>query len=329
MSHTALGCWGRVSTVANGGNLGRNKLPWGQELWDRLDMAVHDEMKRILISRRFVPLVLMPDALTVPADTVTEGEDQDGYLEVNEAAVTSLIEIWVEFALTKQQVEGEDKLCTAVTLATRAANKLAQGEDLLIYQGDSVIRTDSLFTRGRIRTRAGPGPGGLATLGPLDRERQVIPVSFTEPTEGTYGEETFAAVASAYSRLQDDGHYGPYSLVLPTVPFADTRRPLANTLIMPADRILPLVEGRFYGTGTLPEEPNLVGVLVSIGGNSLDIVIGRDATTAFVQEDNEGMYRFRVFERFALRDKDPTSRILLDFARTNGSGTKPQARDKG
>jgi hypothetical protein len=43
------------------------------------------------------------------------------------------------------------------------------------------------------------------------------------------------------------------------------------------------------------------------------MVVSRDATTAFVQEDNEGLYRFRVFERFALRDKDPTSRILLEF----------------
>jgi len=300
--------------VANDSNLGRDKLPWGKELWNRLDMAVHDEMKRIMITRRFVPIVPMPEALTVPADTVTENENQDRPLEVNEAAVTSLIEIWVEFALTKQQVEAEDKLSTAVTLATRAANKLAQGEDLLTFQGNPVIKTDPLFTKGRIRTRAGPGPNGLATLGPLDKERQVIKVPFTDPEQGTYGEETFGAVASAYSRLQDNGHYGPYSLVLPTVPFADTRRPLANTLIMPADRILPLVEGRFYGTGTLPEKPNLVGVLISIGGNSLDIVIGRDATTAFVQEDNEGLYRFRVFERFALRDKDPQSRILLDFA---------------
>ncbi len=302
--------------MANDSNLGRDKLPWGKELWDRLDAAVHDEIKRILISRRFVPIVLMPGALTAPADTITEGDDQEARpLEVNEAAVTSLIEAWVEFALTKQQVEAEDKLSTAVTLATRAANKLAQGEDLLIYHGDPVIKTDPLFTTGRIRTRAGPGPNGLATLGSLDKEQQVIPVPFTDSAQGTYGEETFAAVASAYSRLQDGGHYGPYSLVLPTVPFADTRRPLASTLIMPADRILPLVEGRFYGTGTLPEEPNLFGVLVSIGGNSLDMVIGRDATTAFVQEDNEGLYRFRVFERFALRDKDPTSRTLLDFAR--------------
>jgi uncharacterized linocin/CFP29 family protein len=82
---------------------------------------------------------------------------------------------------------------------------------------------------------------------------------------------------------------------------------------MPADRIVSLVEGRFYGTGTLPEIPELLGVMLSVGGNSIDLVIGRDATTAFVQEDSKGLYRFRVFERFALRDKDPTSRMLLRF----------------
>jgi hypothetical protein len=38
-----------------------------------------------------------------------------------------------------------------------------------------------------------------------------------------------------------------------------------------------------------------------------------DATTAFMQEDPEGRYRFRVYERFALRLKDKTAVIRLEF----------------
>jgi uncharacterized linocin/CFP29 family protein len=61
----------RFKVASNGGNLGRDKLSWAQELWDRVDAAVHDEMKRTLIARRFIPVVpVAPDALTVAADTI-------------------------------------------------------------------------------------------------------------------------------------------------------------------------------------------------------------------------------------------------------------------
>jgi len=80
----------------------------------------------------------------------------------------------------------------------------------------------------------------------------------------------------------------------------------------------------FYGSGTLPVNtpatslggPNasFVGVLVSLGGNTMDLVVGLDATTAFMQQDPNGNYRFRVVERFALRLKDTTGVIRLEFA---------------
>jgi uncharacterized linocin/CFP29 family protein len=311
----------------NNGSLNREKLPWPQDLWDRIDMAVHDEMKRILIGRRFIPLVLAsPDTLTVAADTVIVNPGgpaelaNKGMLQVNEAAITEMIEVWVEFSLTKQQVEREEKLSTAVHLAIQAANLLAQGEDLLINQGNDVLQFNPLFLEGRIHTRAGPGPVGLANREslPNNGDGQVIDVSFADAAQESYGEKTFGAVGDAYARLQGRGHYGPYALVLPPKPNADTRRPLATTLIMPADRIISLVYDKFYGTGTLPEIPELLGVMLSWGGNTIDLVIGRDATAAFLQEDTQGLYRFRVFERFALRDKNPSSRFLLRFEKPGG-----------
>src|SRR5262249_11107527 len=113
------------------------------------------------------------------------------------------------------------------------------------------------------------------------------------------------------SDLQKRGQYGPYALVLHTDIYADTYAPLEKTLIMPADRIKPLLmEKGFFGTGTLPL---LSGLLLSVGGNTVDLVIGRDATTAFMQEERGGLYLFRVFERFAVRDKDPQGRVKLGF----------------
>ncbi|MGC5561798.1 encapsulin [Streptomyces sp. FR-108] len=286
-------------------NLGRDKLPWSEDRWRFIDQAVHDEAARTRIGRRFMPIVPLADVLTAPADTIVRNA---GVLTVPEAMVTPLVELWVEFSLTKQQVEAEDDLATTVTLATRAANLLAQGEDLLIFQGNGAIENAELFLRQVLKVRAGPPGPGLADPDALEKDQVIV----VPPTSGNdrFGENTFTSVSQAYALLQQKGHYGPYTLVLPTVPYADTFAPLTSTLIMPADRIRPLVEDRLFGTGTLEAH---TGVLASLGGNTLDFVVGRDATTAFVQEDSEGLYRFRVFERFALRDKARSSRILLKF----------------
>jgi len=132
---------------------------------------------------------------------------------------------------------------------------------------------------------------------------------------GGYGEETVRAVAQAYSLLQSKGQYGPYALVLRTEEYADTFEPLKNTLVMPADRIKPLMTQGFFGTGTLPE---VTGVLLSLGGATMDVMVGIDPVTAFLQIDNDGMYRFRVFERFALPVKDPAAIVRLQFAPNGG-----------
>lgn len=144
-------------------------------------------------------------------------------------------------------------------------------------------------------------------------------------TQSRYGENTFAAVAEGYSRLQDRGHYGPYALVLHDRIYADTYAPLKTTLIMPADRIKPLVTVKdnsmvsemFYGTGTLPIlDPDKAkiptGLLVSLGGNTMDLVIMTPPTVS--QLPQEGTFHpFQVTEQFALRLKDTTAVIRFEF----------------
>src|SRR5262249_19157659 len=225
------------------------------------------------------------------------------------------------FALTPQQVDHETGNImelghsTAVTLATRAANLLAQAEDLVVFSGQNAISTNTLFQSGIVLNRGTPTDTGLLDLSPGSPplpDAQIIPVKLKDPAvPGVYAENTFAAVAKGYSVLQGNGQYGPYALVLQTTPYADTYAPLPDTLILTADRLKPLMTAGFFGTGTLfsnaPKEPGVTGftgytgVLVSLGGNTMDLVVGLDATTAFMQQDIDGAYRFRVLERFALR----------------------------
>jgi hypothetical protein len=150
-----------------------------------------------------------------------------------------------------------------------------------------------------------------------------------------YVENTVGAIDTAYSLLQAAGHYGPYAAILYYYPYADSYAPLPTTLILPSDRIRPLMTEGYFGTGSLPGIPNPVsppaagplptipnptfpptqsmGLVVSTGGNSMDVVVGQDPVTAFSQLDPNGNYLFRVLTRFALRLKDPSAVIRLEF----------------
>jgi hypothetical protein len=311
-------------------NLGREKLDWGKETWANIDKAVHDEAHRVRIAMKYIPICMTTsDALSIPADTI-ETVDQNGVgipLMVDEGKTISIFEILTGFSMTKQQVSREGDVKTAITLATRATNILMQGEDILMFQGDDALEKSEnahpLFKSGRIRHRNNSfGPGLLGAVagipqtsgGPSSQTILVYPTRVDTETVALnrYGENTFGAVSEAYSRLQSKGHYGPYALALHSDIYADTFAPLPTTLIMPADRIKPLVTAGFHGTGTLPFR---TGVLVSLGGNTMDLVVGMDAITVFLQEDTEGLYQFRVFERFTLRLKDDTAVIKLEFER--------------
>jgi uncharacterized linocin/CFP29 family protein len=308
-------------------NFGREKLPWSPEIWKRIDWAVHNECQRTKVARQFLPLYGPIDGgqTTIHSDTIAIVEKS---LSVDETATTPLVEIVVDFKLTAQQVDREEELMTAVTLAGRAANLLAQAEDMLIFQGQAVVKQHPLFKEGKVRFLSGNAGTGLLGNLPANQIIEVPPIS-ENPLR--FGENTFEKVAEAYSLLQsgddlEQAHYGPYALVLQFKQYADTYAPvltnqaaLANTLAITADRIKPLVTAGFHGTGTVTER---TGLLVSLGGNTMDLVVGIDVMTTFLQEDPDGRYRFRVFGRFALRRKDSTAIIKLVFLQEAANPTK-------
>lgn len=81
-------------------------------------------------------------------------------------------------------------------------------------------------------------------------------------------------------------------------------------MVTTADRIKPLVEGGFYGTGTLPSDQ---GLLVALGGDPTSLYVGQEATTEFVRKA-EGKYFFRVVERVQFVARDARALVLLKFS---------------
>lgn len=343
-----------AAPAANGGTTSihgkaRAKVPLSADAWKRIDDAVEHEVKRTRIGKRFLKTTTVPPKTTsVPSDAYIVSA-ANPILSVDEGATIRLCEYYVEFEMTPQQVDQEEGdfqtlgHSTAVTLATKAANTLAQAEDTLIFQGQNALASNvvnnlnvgsSLFSQDFVLTLNDNTPVDTGLLnfalgavappcnGPSTPTGSV-PVVTVAPLKGAqpygviYGANTFTAVADAYSQLQAKGHYGPYALVLHTVPYADTYAPVAD-LTVTADRIKPLMSAGFFGTGTLP--PNSTapaapyyGVMVSLGGNTMDLVVGMEPFCTYMQEGTDGNYMFRVLERFALRIKDATAIVVLQF----------------
>ncbi len=286
-------------------NLGRANLDWSTDNWNSVDHDVHDEVVRVEIARKFMPVYMTTsEARYVPADTVDTTDPQT--LTVDESKQISIFEISVGFALTQQQVDlvTEGDMSTMTTLALRAANIVGGAKDELIWKGDRAL-TEDLFTSKRVNHRNASFGKGL-----LDLAEETIEVPFAGGSPDSYGENTFAKVAEGYAKLQAKGEYGPYAIVFHTIPFAKAYEPLKTTLITPADAIKGLVTECFYGTGTL--DP-FTGLLISLGGNTVDLAIGQDAITANMQVDINRQSQFMVYTRFALRAKDPRAFIKFHF----------------
>src|SRR6266446_41656 len=103
-------------------SLGREQVEWSGNVWQPIDDAVHDEFHRSTVGLKFIPFHgQLDNAMTVPADVIDITT-----MTINEADVTALVEFGIDFGLTRQQTASEEQNQAGVTLATRAANMLAQ-----------------------------------------------------------------------------------------------------------------------------------------------------------------------------------------------------------
>ncbi len=278
-------------------NLGRDQL-WTPQIWADIDKAVLDEVGAIRVVQKVFNGTTAPNSSNVPADEFDPDE-----MRIAEGRTKPFLELSVEFSLTQSQVDNEATLHTARTLAKLAAKSLALAEDTLLLQGSRADLPQIVKVNNK-----GSAEDGI--IG--DREERELTVKPLEAGSGSigYGPHLFTAVVQGIAELTKRGQPGPYALLLESSVYADAFSPVANTLATTADRLTPLLPGGFYGTGALPKE---TGLLVSLGGDATTIYVAQDATTAYTQENKDGRYLFRVFERVQFVARDRTSAVNLKF----------------
>ncbi len=277
-------------------NYGRDEV-WSPAIWTEIDKAVLAEVGRIRVSQMVFPGSQNGNGQCVPKDVFDPAT-----MTIAEGQTKPFLEISLEFELTQGQVDNEATLHTGKTLARLAAKSVALAEDLLFFQGKKAALPTGVKVANKDSAEDGLlGAGGV----------RLIPVDPLDPgNPGVYGENTFKAVVKGISELIRAAQPGPYALILESSVYADTYAPLPTTLTTTADRLMPLLQGGFYGTGTLPPS---TGLLVSLGGEPTSLYVGQDAMTAYTQQDGDGKSHFRVCERVQIDARDPRAFVTLDF----------------
>ena len=286
---------------------------WDPGLWEDIREAMRRETERAAAVRQFLPRVIVAgDTTTVNADRVEEGESSLRIDPNNETL--PVFEIYAEFQLTAQQVEREDSHHEGRSSAVTLARFLARAEDSVLLHAYKDDAGGPLWPN-LVRTRGGNVEKGLISA---SRDLDPVGVPHSDDHPNRYLDNVVEGVETAIKQLQDEEHYGPFALLLPPVAHADAKTPLPNTLVVPMDLIARDVEtvGRSrlleYSEG---KEPLQAGLVVSLGGNSMDLVVpNEDYDISFVQVDKDGLYVFRVNHRFILRLKRKKAVVRLEFA---------------
>jgi len=290
-----------------------NDVNWPDSVWKEINEAVVKEVAKVRVTQKVLPTnVLENDPTEVINDVIVFPT-----LTIKEGSTKPFAEIYREFPLTSAQVSKESQSKACKTLARMTAKEIALAEDTVIFQGQAG-KLPGKVVADRVDS-AGNGLLGEAAPGDADNDdplKVTVPIQIRRIDGAaarpglTYGENTFAAVTEGIARLTSKGQAPNYALMLPIRAFADTFVPPSPaSLVTTAERLRPLLEGGFYGTGTLPAES---GLLVALGGEPTTLYVGREAGTEFVRKEGAN-YIFRVVERVQFVARDPRSFVLLSF----------------
>jgi uncharacterized linocin/CFP29 family protein len=296
---------------------------WTDEQWSRIQQAVHDEARKARVAGRFLPLFgpLPGDAATVPAHRVaTEpklnasraakqppgSSPEESVLAIHDTEVLPLVTVAINVFLTSTQ-QADPDLSSALTLFIRAANIIARIEDAIIFKGEDYV-SDPLPPKSEVvSVSPKPQKGMPSLLNPGGNAKNPALLRAVLNNGETRGQGMVRLAAKGISTLDARGFQGPYALVLSQDLFIDAENP-EGSLVLPSDRIRPLIEGPLLRSTILPRNE---GILVSLAGNPIEIVVANDIHVRFLQLTTDPLHVYRVSEKFVLRIKESDAVLTL------------------
>lgn len=287
------------------------EISWGEAEWSRIRAVVHDEALRSRVAASFLPLYgpLPPDTVSVPSNTIRSvgGDGGPARLEVDDVTTHQLVSVSVNVHL-KNHMLADLELTVATDLFRRAANIVARVEDAVIFKGvplppDSDQTPDSPKSLPPVYRVSGPGqyPGLLGVAGNQSEAKH-------HKEDDKRGQAVFDSIVNAVLLAESRGFHRPFALVLGHALFTDLNRPIPHSMVLPRDAVPPFTEGPLLRSSELPEEK---GLLISLQGNAVEIVVPADISVRYLQADLDGGHVFRVSQRFLLRVKDPGAVVAI------------------
>jgi uncharacterized linocin/CFP29 family protein len=282
-------------------------VPWTDEQWARVEDTIQQEAARARVAATFLPLFgpLPPDTDFVRAETLREPPDVPRTTIVDKTTV-QLATLQVKVRLRGAQL-ADPELASALQLFRRAANMLARLEDVVVFRGLEVPSEGA-----PAQLPAGVTGFVPADVGEIMGEEESdglwsVAGASAQPITGATpqdrGEPLVGAVSASIGSLEDQGHFGPFAVVLGQGLFTAATWPSPGSLVLPQDRIIPFLGGgSFLRSSALEAE---TGVVVALGGAPVDLVVATDMSLNFLQVTDEPVFVFRVFEKIVLRIKQP------------------------
>jgi len=195
------------------------------------------------------------------------------------------------------------------------------GKGALVPHATAAVQLAGLYNR---------NPGALGLMGgarTLDMRRGAP--SVFEPLNASPLDNTglMTSIVNAVSTLERNGYVAPYTCLLGRFPFRKAYEPGAESLVLPRDRLEPLIGRELMHASAIDVPPASFtgyrppseevwarrGLLLSLTGDPVDLVIAVEAMPEFRYVNSQGRYVFAVYERFALRIKDVRAIVPLSF----------------
>jgi uncharacterized linocin/CFP29 family protein len=286
--------------------------------WTKIRQIVHDEALRARVAASFLPLYgpLPGSATTVPADLLSQPDPgAQGILAVDDYDTIRLASVAVNVFL-KNHMLADPELGAAAIMLKRAANLVARVEDAIIFRGKyagAAVPIPGASTLPPVFTVTGADTykglvdlaGNVITIQPPSGA--TMPSS-PDPPPDWLGPAVFTAVVGAITALENAAYYRPFACVLSDDLFRAIYTPIANSMVLPADSIPPLLNGPLLRSSTLDHG---TGLVISLQGNPVEIVVASDIHVRYLQATLGGEHVFRVSQRFVLRVKDPTAIAVI------------------
>ncbi|MEA5002099.1 MAG: family 1 encapsulin nanocompartment shell protein [Christensenella sp.] len=239
--------------------LSRESAPFSGELWDKIDEAVVDSARRILVGRRFLTIFgpLGAGAQSINIDSEKKAEtSKDGVVRTTGRQYAEIPQVYDDFFMLWRDIEASEKSGYPVDIssAMAAAESLSRREDKLIFFGDKALGVSGILNA--------PGANKV------------------KRGDWATGENAFTDIAKGISILDEKGYLGRYALVLSPDLYLDLQRIQPGTGLMEIDRVGRMVDGRVFRAPVLGTK---TAVLVCCEPQYMDLVIGVDMTTSYLE----------------------------------------------